>query len=97
MQSFEAIEGTRFGVLFSFAKGEKPKSNSEELEFSIGNFMAKFHQQTEGVELPRIQYSPQILLDDSIERIGQYLQKDSEEFLFLKKFQQCFYLSLIHI
>ena len=91
IQHFNAIEGTRFGVLFSFAKGEKPKTNTVELEFKTGEFMANIHQHTEGLIKSRINYSPETLIDDAIEKIGMTLSAESEEILFLKKIQQYFY------
>jgi len=97
VQEFDAIEGTRFGVLFSFAKGEKPNTNSKELEFEIGQLIANIHLHTEGLNKNRIDYSIKFLLDDSIEKIGKRLSNSSEEFLFLKIFQQYFYKEIENI
>jgi len=91
IQVLEAIEGVRMGVMFHFANGEKPKSNSNEVAFLIGEYMAQFHQQTVDLKIPRIEYSIKFLLDHSIEKIGKKLNQLSPEFLFLKKFQQYFY------
>ena len=95
IQSFDAIEGTRFGVLFSFANGEKPTTNSNELEFSVGKYMGNIHQYTAGLKVDRINYTAEVLLDDAIEKIRVRLPLRSEEFFFLKKFQQYFYKEII--
>ena len=88
IQSFEAPEGKRFGVLFSFAEGEKQLNILPEFHFDIGKMMGQIHQLSEGLHLERITYSPQILLFDSFKKIGKCLASNSTEFDFLEKTQQ---------
>ena len=91
LQKFNAIEGTRFGVLFYFAKGEKPTTNSNDLEISIGKLMASIHLNSQDLKIERIDYTLEFLLDHSIDEIGKRINQKSPEFLFLKKIQQYFY------
>jgi len=97
IQTFNAIEGNRIGVLFSFASGDKPKNSNEELEYSIGNYMAYLHQETEGMRLPRIEYTIETLLYEAIEKIGNYLNQESEEYLFLIKIKQYIYREIENV
>jgi Ser/Thr protein kinase RdoA (MazF antagonist) len=46
IQTMQAPEGNRFGVLFSFAAGEKRHNPSAETHFWIGEIMAKIHVNT---------------------------------------------------
>ncbi|CAH0994710.1 Homoserine kinase [Emticicia aquatica] len=88
IQSINAPEGERLGLMFSFAKGEKLLNFSEETHFKVGQLMAQIHQITLQFNLERVQYSPQILLIDSLNYIENFLPNDSEEMDFMKKTQQ---------
>jgi len=88
IQSFDAPEGKRFGVLFSFAEGEKQLQLTPELHSEIGKLMAQIHQTSEELNLERITYTPQVLLFDSFEKIEKVFGTDSAEFDFLKQTQQ---------
>ncbi|MFK8008991.1 MAG: phosphotransferase [Saprospiraceae bacterium] len=88
IQSFNAPEGKRFGVLFSFAEGEKQLNISPKLHFDIGKMMGQIHQISEGLQLDRITYTPQVLLIDSFKKIEKQLISNSPEFDFLKNTQQ---------
>lgn len=79
----EAPEGIRFGVLFSFANGHKVLNLSKEIHFEIGRLMAKIHQLTNGLQLERITYLPEILLNNSLNAIKLFLSDDTEEMQFL--------------
>ena len=83
INTINAPEGLRFAVLFSFAKGNKVLNFSEDIHFEIGTLMAKIHQQTKGLELNRITYSPEILLNQSLNYIKPFLSDDTEEMQFL--------------
>lgn len=87
IQPFYAPEGKRFGVLFSFAEGEKQLNLSPDFHFKIGKMMGEIHQNSENLHLKRITYSPQVLLFDSLKKIELILGTDSDEFIFLKKTQ----------
>src|ERR1044072_294011 len=47
LQQLPAPEGTRWGVLFSYAKGEKIFSYSVDMHYKIGEIMARMHQATQ--------------------------------------------------
>jgi Ser/Thr protein kinase RdoA (MazF antagonist) len=83
IQQIQAPEGNRFAVLFSYAKGKKILNYSTETHFEIGKMMAHMHRLTNNSVQSRITYTPEVLLDRSIERIGQFLPNDSSEWQFL--------------
>ena len=83
IQTLEAPEGKRFGVLFSFAEGEKLLTYSEELHYKMGAIMAHFHQLTHNLTLDRVTYTPQIMLVDSLEHLKPFLPEESEEMQFM--------------
>ena len=85
IQEIEAPEGTRFGVLFSYAKGTKTARFSSQTSFFIGQALAKVHQSTENFELARMSYNTQNLLDNPILRIKKFFNKNNSEVIFLEK------------
>ncbi|MDV2448642.1 aminoglycoside phosphotransferase [Elizabethkingia anophelis] len=85
IQEIEAPEGTRFGVLFSYAKGTKTARFSTQTSFLIGQALAKVHQSTDNFELARISYNTQNLLDNPILRIKKFFNKNNSEVIFLEK------------
>ncbi|SHH76062.1 Ser/Thr protein kinase RdoA involved in Cpx stress response, MazF antagonist [Chryseobacterium oranimense] len=85
IQEIEAPEGTRFGVLFSYAKGTKTAKFSSQTSFLIGQALAKVHQSTENFELKRMSYNTQNLLDNSVFRIKKFFNKNISEIEFLEK------------
>jgi Ser/Thr protein kinase RdoA (MazF antagonist) len=84
IQEFNAPEGKRFGVLFSFADGTKSARFTPETSFCIGEALAKVHQSTENFTLNRTTYNNTVLLIDSIKRTREFFKKESEEILFLE-------------
>lgn len=50
IQTLEAPEGNRFGVLFTFAKGSERGIDSEEISFVFGRDVAKIHLQSDRFE-----------------------------------------------
>lgn len=89
IQTLNAPEGERFGVLFSYAPGEKLHSFSPEAHFRIGEIMARLHTVTENIQLERATYTPDLLLVDSLKKISAFLSDDSEEMKFMKSAQLC--------
>ncbi|ATL44976.1 phosphotransferase [Elizabethkingia sp. HX WHF] len=85
IQEIEAPEGTRFGALFSYAKGTKTARFSPQTSFLIGQALAKVHQSTENFELARISYNTQNLLDNPILRIKKFFNNSNSEVIFLEK------------
>ncbi|SFD34073.1 phosphotransferase enzyme family protein [Spirosoma endophyticum] len=88
IQELQAPEGKRFGVLFSFAEGEKLLTYSEELHYKMGTIMARFHQLTQNLTLERVTYTPQIMLVDSLEYLKPFLPSESEEMQFMHNTQR---------
>ncbi|WP_142723004.1 phosphotransferase [Chryseobacterium sp. ON_d1] len=84
IQKIEAPEGTRFGVLFSYAKGIKTVKFSPETSFLIGQALAKVHQSTEHVELMRMSYNAQNLLKNPVVRTKNFYCKNTTEIQFLE-------------
>jgi Ser/Thr protein kinase RdoA (MazF antagonist) len=85
IQEIEASEGTRFGVLFSYAKGTKTAKFSHQTSFLIGQALAKVHQSTENFELSRISYNAQNLLKNPVLRTKKFYSKNIDEIEFLEK------------
>lgn len=83
IQTFSAIEGTRYGVLFSFAAGEKQLNLSPEIHQKIGVMMANIHQNALNLNIKRTTYTPQVLLFDSLKKIEPFLIPESEEAEFM--------------
>lgn len=88
IQKLNAPEGDRYGVLFSFADGEKIQVYPPELHYNIGELMAKMHLVTQGVTLQRVTYTPQVLLLDSLEKLKPFLSQNSEEWLYMVSTQK---------
>ncbi|MDJ1500249.1 phosphotransferase enzyme family protein [Xanthocytophaga agilis] len=88
IQSINAPEGTRLGVMFSFAPGEKCHSLSIDQHYQVGETMARFHQVTHNLTLQRVQYTPQLLLMDPFEELKKFLPTDIPEMQFMKSAQR---------
>lgn len=85
IQEFNAPEGKRYGVLFSFADGAKSARFTAETSFSIGQALAKIHKSTENYTLNRITYDNKVLLADSVKRTREFFKKENDEIVFLEK------------
>ena len=88
IQQLNAPEGNRFGVLFSFAKGEKLLNFPVELHYKVGEIMARMHRVTVGLKLDRITYTPQVVLKDSFDQLKKFIAIDAEEMIFMASAQQ---------
>jgi Ser/Thr protein kinase RdoA (MazF antagonist) len=84
IQEIEAPEGTRFGVLFSYAKGIKTAKFSAQTSFLIGQALAKVHQTTENIELRRMSYNTQNMLKNPVVRTKEFYNKNTSEIEFLE-------------
>lgn len=84
IQEIEAPEGTRFGVLFSYAKGIKTAKFSHQTSFLIGQALAKMHQSTENIELMRMSYNAENLLKNPVLRTKEFYHQNSSETEFLE-------------
>lgn len=90
IQSLEAPEGMRQGVLFSFADGDKQLNFSADLHFKVGEKMAKIHQATLNLKLERVTYTPKIVLEDSFLSLQNFLNADSDERTWMKSAQDIY-------
>jgi Ser/Thr protein kinase RdoA (MazF antagonist) len=88
IQTLNAPEGIRYGVLFTFAAGEKLHLYANEVHFKTGATMARIHQLTQDFPLNRITYTPTNLLEDSLPYIQPFLGADTAEMDFLVNAQQ---------
>ncbi|MES2268323.1 MAG: phosphotransferase [Bacteroidota bacterium] len=79
IQELNAPEGLRYGVLFSFAEGEKQLNFSAGLHYKVGETMARIHQVTNNLQLQRVEYTPNVILEDSLEQVKAFLPADSDE------------------
>lgn len=84
IQEIEAPEGTRFGVLFSYAKGIKTAKFSHQTSFLIGQALAKVHQSTENFGLLRISYDARNLLKNPVLRTKEFYSTNIDEIEFLE-------------
>lgn len=84
IQEINAPEGTRYVVLFSFAKGEKIRFMSNETCYSIGSLMAKIHNVTANKKINRIDYTSHELLNKSYNHLKPFFSEDLDEMKFLK-------------
>jgi Ser/Thr protein kinase RdoA (MazF antagonist) len=88
IQRLNAPEGLRFGVLFSFAKGEKLLNFAAGLHCKAGEIMARMHQLTLGLKLKRVTYTPQVVLANSFEQLKKFLPGDNAEMDFMLSAQK---------
>jgi Ser/Thr protein kinase RdoA (MazF antagonist) len=88
IQTFNAPEGERFGVLFTYAKGHKLHSVPAEMHFKIGEMMARIHKVTHNQTLNRVKYTPDLLLVDSLKQVSKFLTADTDEMRFMQSAQQ---------
>lgn len=87
IQTLNAPEGDRFAVLFTFASGEKQHIISEETHFQIGQLIARIHEITINQKLNRVNYTPEVILIDSLKKVSAFLKSDTEEMNFMKSAQ----------
>jgi Ser/Thr protein kinase RdoA (MazF antagonist) len=88
IQTFNAPEGERFGVMFTYARGEKLGNVNAEAHFQIGELMARLHKTTCNLKLDRVDYTPEIILKDPLKKIEGFLPADTEEMKFMKSAQK---------
>jgi Ser/Thr protein kinase RdoA (MazF antagonist) len=88
IQYLEAPEGSRQGVLFSFAEGDKQLNFSADLHFKVGETIAKIHQATLNFTLERTNYTPEVVLKDSLLYLNRFLPADLDEMAWMRSAQQ---------
>jgi Ser/Thr protein kinase RdoA (MazF antagonist) len=85
IQELDAPEGKRYGVLFSYAPGEKMLSYPTAIHFKVGETMAQMHLINHNQHINRVTYNAQILLEEAVAHIQPYINNSSDEFIFLEK------------
>lgn len=85
IQEIEAHEGLRYGVLFSFAEGEKTRFFTTEHSYTIGQAMGRFHQATQNFGLQRVTYSAETLLQHPLAQIRKYYSANSEPMKYIER------------
>jgi Ser/Thr protein kinase RdoA (MazF antagonist) len=88
IQTLNAPEGNRPGVLFSFADGEKISHFPEETHYRIGVLMARLHQVTVNMTLQRINYTSKVILENPFLHLEKFLSADSDEMRFMQSTQK---------
>jgi Ser/Thr protein kinase RdoA (MazF antagonist) len=88
IQEFNAPEGLRYGLMFSYAPGEKSQTCSPETHFSVGVVMANMHKAMEGFSLDRVSYTADNLLIDPLIQLSRFLPGDTEEMIYMQRLQQ---------
>lgn len=88
IQILSAPEGDRFAVLFTFASGEKQHIISAETHFQIGQLIARLHRITNNQKFNRIDYTPEVILIDSLKKVSAFLKSDTEEMNFMRLAQR---------
>lgn len=86
IQSFNAAEGIRYGVLFTFAKGEVVYELSDQHLKTLGKEMAIVHQVTSTIELknPRKEYTIDTMLVQPLAVLEPAFKGLEEEYAYLK-------------
>ncbi|MDR6806273.1 Ser/Thr protein kinase RdoA (MazF antagonist) [Dyadobacter sp. BE34] len=88
IHTFQAPEGERFGVLFSFAEGEKVLNFDSETHYRVGKLMAEMHLLAKDFPLQRVAYTEKELLIDSLGQLSKFLPADTEEMQYMKTVQE---------
>ena len=88
IQQLNAPEGDRFGVMFSFAEGDKLLNFPADVHYKAGEMMARLHASTQGLTLKRTTYTPQVLLIDPFVHLAKFLPADSDEIAWMLSTQQ---------
>lgn len=89
IQMLQAPEGDRYGVLFSYASGEKLFNYPALTHFGIGEMMALIHRNSCNFKLERVVYTSQTLLTLPFQQLKQFVSADTEEMNFMKSTLEC--------
>lgn len=85
IRELQAPEGLRYGVLFSYARGEKMLSMDDDAHFRIGTIMAQLHRQASGFAIERVTYTPQVLLQEPLPLLNGFLPDGIPEMAFMER------------
>ncbi|GAA4324173.1 hypothetical protein GCM10023149_25580 [Mucilaginibacter gynuensis] len=85
IQEFNAIEGTRYGVMFAYAEGKVVADLTDEHLETIGREMAAVHNITSAVKLkyPRKPYTVETMLREPIATIAPAFKELPDEYAYL--------------
>ncbi|WP_184547918.1 phosphotransferase enzyme family protein [Mucilaginibacter sp. FT3.2] len=86
LQQFNAAEGTRYGILFSYAEGAPVMDLSDEQLKTVGREMAKIHNITSAVQLnhPRREYTIETTLTAPLKSFAPAFKDLPDEYAYLK-------------
>jgi Ser/Thr protein kinase RdoA (MazF antagonist) len=86
IQKFDAAEGTRYGILFSYAEGKPVLDLNDEQLKTVGRQMAAIHNITSVVELkyPRGAYTVDTTLTQPIKILEPAFEELPDEYAYLK-------------
>ncbi len=87
IHEFEAPEGLRYGVMFSYAEGEKLHNYSAKQHYDAGVVMANMHQASEGLFLQRTNYTLNNLLVTPLDELKKFLPEHTREFIYMQSLQ----------
>jgi Ser/Thr protein kinase RdoA (MazF antagonist) len=90
IQTLQAPEGVRYGVLFSFAEGKKVRDFSAKTSHTIGALMAQIHQITQQQTLQRVTYNPYTLTERPYVLAKAHFPASNEEMMFVKRASEFF-------
>lgn len=85
VQKFDAPEGIRHAVMFSFAEGHKQLTFSEALHERCGRVMASLHAATENFRLGRAHYTAEALTSKTLEGMARFVSLSGEEAVYVKR------------
>jgi len=83
VQQFDAIEGLRIGVLYSYAPGRKVPLFSADYAYRAGLAMGKMHISAQNMELRRTVYDYETLVGQSLRTVQSFFGFNNEDVQFL--------------
>lgn len=85
LQHFDAIEGVRMGVMYSYAPGRKMPLFSADLACRAGAALGALHRCTRDMHLERANYDFDTLVTDSVATVKKFFGEQNEDVQFLQK------------
>lgn len=85
VQQLDAIEGLRVGVLYSYAPGRKVPLFSADYAYRAGMVMGRMHSSAQNMELQRMVYDHETLVEQSLRTVQSFFGSDNEDVQFLVK------------
>ena len=83
IKELNAPEGLRYAVLFSHADGSKLLNYSAEIHYKVGQVMAGIHRVTENITLERVNYTADVLLEQSFECLKSFMSPQNPELAYM--------------